>query len=112
MSGWFGSWFGKGNATNMNLEETEDKLVFDEASQKWIKQSELNNKTSSTPSPMPPSSPLPPQSSPLPPTATPPVSTSQPHTTSGRRPRYIDPFTQEVHQSAPPVVEIATTPVV
>ncbi|ELP89999.1 hypothetical protein EIN_403130 [Entamoeba invadens IP1] len=113
MSGWFNGWFGKGNATDMKLEETDDKLVYDQATQRWIKESELKKASSSgTPSPLPTTtSPLPP-SSPLP-TATPPVGVCQPTTPgAGRRPRYVDPFTQQVHHTAPPVVEVSTTPVV
>ena len=105
---WLFNWIkGGNNAKTMNLEETEDKLVFDEKTQRWVKESELKN--GSTPSPQP-NSPMPP-SSPLPPTTpTPTEGLTQPSNVSGRRPRYIDPFTQEVHQTAPPVIESAQLP--
>lgn len=103
---WIAKWFTGGKAKEAKLEEEpQDKLVYDEKTQRWVKESEL--KSGATPSPQT-SSPMPP-SSPLPPT-TPSEGVTQPSNVSGRRPRYIDPFTQEVHQTAPPVIESAQTP--
>ena len=108
---WLTKWFtgGKGNAKTMNLEEAEDKLVYDEKTQRWVKESELKSGTV-TPqqgqSPMPPASPLPPVS------PQPTEGVTQPQNVTGRRPRYIDPFTQEVHQTVAPVIESAQAPTV
>ncbi|ELP90892.1 hypothetical protein EIN_359850 [Entamoeba invadens IP1] len=101
---WFGSLFGK-SAPTIHLEETEDKLVYDQTTQRWVKESEQNSPTSTSvpsTSPRPPISPMP---------VTQPL-TVHLHSISARRPRYIDPFTNQVHTSAPPMVEVSATPLI
>ncbi|KAL7714968.1 Uncharacterized protein QTN25_007686 [Entamoeba marina] len=107
---WISSWFSPNKSPNMILEETDNKLVYDDKSKQWVYQNQLDSNNQSS-SPQPPLSPNQ-TSSPLPPVASPPVVINQPNQpcVSGRRPRYIDPFTQEVHQTAPPVVDVATQP--
>ncbi|KAL7714588.1 Uncharacterized protein QTN25_007893 [Entamoeba marina] len=107
------SWFTPNKSPKIILEETDNKLVYDDVSKRWVYENQLAvDKTSST-SPQPLSASPQNISSPLPPVSSPPVITNQPTNVvmEGRRPRYIDPFTQEVHQTQPPIVDVKAMPI-
>ena len=110
---WLSSWFGGSqNATTMKFDEVDkdNELVYDEKTKRYVARKDLNNPTaasgsdsnSATPQPAP-SSPLPPPS----PKIQPPTVSTQPSSTVNKRPRYVDPFTNQPHVNAPPVVEFS-----
>lgn len=97
---WFSSWFGgSSNATAMQLEEHEERLVYDPAQKRYVPESQVG----APPAAVASATSCPPQM-----TYSPPVpSCAQPAVnTSARRPRYVDPFTDQVHQTTAPVVDI------
>ena len=102
MTAWISSWFKTPN--KVNLEETTDELVYSETLKRWIKKSEIKDTINSSEDSLDNSNDH--TYFIAPPIIDNNVMYVRNTSINGRRPRYIDPFTNEVHNCSVPVVEV------